>query len=632
MRNKLNGWFERQVSPLPLAWFRIAFSLVLFAEVGQMNAFRHLLFDPVPYVQESIIPSGPLLWVWFAAAACLLAGYRTRTAAIVQYGLAVIVLGFGAYSHGRDWQSDSLLLTASLLLVFMPAGRALSVDRLLERKKRAAAKQEDHGPESVPYLYTALLVLTIGLFYLDSTFFKLSSPMYLAGLGVWGPASLAINAFYDVTWLTDHPLLVRTLSYTVIGFETLFIFLFWFRPLRLPLILAGIAFHLGVMLTLPIPAISLLTVSLYAGMIPAGVGERIAGWFRARRPSLKVYYDRLCPLCRGTAAVLQALDPRRAAVWLPLQEHAAEEPKLSGVPEEELLHDIRAVDSRGRVYRGADTYAAMLRASGWLAPLGWLLSLWPIRAAAASVYEAVAERRAREGGCRDGVCSLRRPSPAVQEPIEPAKGLTPAGRRFASGFLAAWLLSFGVIFLGSPVLRVYVLGDTPLVRGLKTFAQAYKWQVYPWTGWTSHNVFMDEHFAGYDFQTMLAYEKNGVTEVLPMNRQEAGGTYTGGYALGRLWEIWTFEAVRPGLPMEQTQRNLLRFAAYWVHREDKDMEGARIRVLQRRQTVSLTEWQPGRLQANVTANWTEAGSIQGAPGSMKLVLRKPAAQWTYLGD
>ncbi|AEI44114.1 DCC1-like thiol-disulfide oxidoreductase family protein [Paenibacillus mucilaginosus] len=631
MRQKLNGWFEKQVSPLPLAWFRITFSLVLFAEIGQMYAFRHLLFDPMPYVLESIIPSAPLLWVWLAATACLLIGYRTRTAAIVQYALAVIVLGFGAYTHGRDWQSDSLLLTASLLLVFMPAGRALSVDRLLERRARAAAKQEDHGPAPVSYLYTVFLVLTVGFFYLDSAFFKLSSPMYLSGLGVWGPASLAINAFYDVSWLTERPLLVRTLSYTVTIFEALFIFLFWFRPLRLPLILTGIAFHLGVMVTLPIPAISLMTVSLYAGMIPARVGEKIAGSLRVRRPKLKVYYDRLCPLCRQTAAVLQALDPRQAAAWLPLQEHAAQEPKLAGLPEEELLHDIRAVDTAGRVYRGVDTYIAVFRTSGWLAPFGLLLSLWPVKPAARRIYDAVAERRAREGGCRDGVCSLRRPAPADRQPDDSEEGLSRTGRRWAAGFLAVWLISFGMIFLSSPVLRVYVLGDTPLVSGLKAASQEYKRLVYPWTGWTSHNVFMDEHFEGYAFQTMLVYEKNGVREVLPMSRQEGAAAYTGGYALGRLWEIWTFETVKPGLPLEQTERNLLRFAAYWVHRQGKDMNGARIAVLQRRQEVSLTKWHPHRLQANVTAAWIEAGSIEGAPGAMKLTLRKPAGRWSYMG-
>ncbi|MCZ8521139.1 MULTISPECIES: DCC1-like thiol-disulfide oxidoreductase family protein [Paenibacillus] len=631
MGTKLSSLFDKQVNPLPLAVFRIAFSLVLFAEIGQMYAFRHLLFDPVPYVLESIIPSGPLLWVWLASASCLLLGYRTRLAAASQYVLAVILLGFGASSHGRDWQSDSLLLTSSLLLVFMPAGRALSVDRLLERKRMADEQPTERGPVTVGYLHTAFLVLTVGLFYLDSAFFKLSSPMYLNGLGVWAPASLAINAFYDASWLTQHPLLVQMMSYTVTAFETLFIFLFWFRPLRLPLIAAGIAFHLGVMAVLPIPVISLMTVSLYLGMVPAGVWERTGGWLRSRRPSLAVYYDRLCPLCRRTAAVLEALDPRGAVSWKTVQEHAADEPKLAGLPQEDLLHDIRAVDARGHVYRGAVTYAAVFRAAGWLWPLGLLLSLWPVRSAARRIYEAVAERRAREGGCRDGVCSLRHPHPSAGEPGVRKRTNANRGRRLAYGFLAAWLFSFGVILLGSPVLRVYVLGDTEEVRQLKRLAEAYKGLVYPWTGWTSHNVFMDEQFEDYRFQTMLVYEKDGREEVLPMNRRDGGETFTGGYTLGRLWEVWTFETARPGLPMEQTERNLLRFAAYWVHRYSKDMTGAKIHVLQRPQKVSLTEWKPDRLRENLAAEWISAGDIEGAPGSMRLTLKRPAERWTYFG-
>ncbi|WJH35872.1 DCC1-like thiol-disulfide oxidoreductase family protein [Paenibacillus sp. CC-CFT747] len=615
----MNRWLVRlldtRVPALPLALFRIGFSVVMIIEIEQMYRFRRLLFDPLPYMIESTIPSGPLLLIWLAAVLFLLAGYRTRLAAVVHYVMAVIVLGFGALPHGEDWQGDSLILTLSLLLLFMPSDRVLSVERLMERRRRAREKVKDPGPEDVRLIHTVFLYLTIGLMYLDSAFFKLSSSMYLSGLGVWAPSTLPINAYHNVSWLMSQEWLVRPLGYALLAFESLFLFLYPVRRLRLPLLAVGALFHLGVMFVFPIPVISLLVLALYLGLVPAGAYERLTRLWRARAVSLTVYYDRLCPLCRQTVAVLDALDLRGAVAWKPLQDHAAEEPQLAAIPEEELLHDIYAIDRQGRIHKGVDTYAAVLRTSGWLAPLGWLLGVWPVHPVAQRIYGAVAEKRAREGGCRDGVCSLARPGAPAADPA-PHRGAGRLARPAAGVLLTAWLLSFVLIVPAGPLLRTYVTGDGALADRLENTAEYYKSRVYPWTGWTSHGVFMDEHFVNYRVQTMLVFEREGREPMrLPTIRPDG---YTGSYNSGRLWELWTFETVKPELPLDQVERNLSRFVTYWAVRNNIPLEKGRILILQRPMDVTLDRFRQDRLADNLSQPWKEVGVITGSPGQLKV--------------
>ena len=89
-----NRIYDRQVSAIPLAIFRISFAFVLLLEVIQMIYFKELLFSELPYV-ESISPIIlRLLCIWTVVLLLIMLGINTRTAAIVNYVLSVAFLGY----------------------------------------------------------------------------------------------------------------------------------------------------------------------------------------------------------------------------------------------------------------------------------------------------------------------------------------------------------------------------------------------------------------------------------------------------------------------------------------------------------------------------------------------------------
>lgn len=85
----------------------------------------------------------------------------------------------------------------NFLLIIMPVGRCLSLDRLLLKLKFSNTTSIYNSPKKVSQIYYLLPVFVgVGLGYFDSIFYKLSSDMWLKGLGSWMPSSLPmINGF-----------------------------------------------------------------------------------------------------------------------------------------------------------------------------------------------------------------------------------------------------------------------------------------------------------------------------------------------------------------------------------------------------------------------------------------------------
>jgi hypothetical protein len=248
---------------LGLAVFRISFSLVLLAEVVQLLRFRHLIFDPVPFLEPIRISVGALLVLWALSLVALALGILTRPAALVSYAFAVIVLGFSV-GHGYSYHADTFYLLGSLLLVFMPCDRVLSLAGW--RRAPPAAVEVSGG-------YTLALQVVLAAIYLDSFTWKIASPMWRAGLGVWVPVSQVFATYRDASALASPELFTRLLGYAVLAFEGLFPLLIWGRRSRAPLLIAGIALHAGLLFVFPIPLFSLVVISFYLGLLPSALAR-----------------------------------------------------------------------------------------------------------------------------------------------------------------------------------------------------------------------------------------------------------------------------------------------------------------------------------------------------------------------
>lgn len=607
---------------LPLGLLRIAFALLLLVDVGQMFELRELIFLKDSFVARSEPLLLTVLWVWTAVLLLILVGYRTRWAAVANYAICVYMLGFVLVNESNNWQVDSLFLTLSFLLLFMPSDAVLSVSRLIEKRKDARIRVRKLPRPKAAFIHTALLMLTIGLFYLDSILYKVSSDMYLTGLGLWAPASLPFTLFQNVSFLIDWEWPVRIGGYLVVIYELVYVFLIWLPKLRIPLSLAGVVLHAGILLFFPIPVMSLLMIALHLAVVPEAFYLK---WFNrlfvARTTRLTVYYDRLCPLCRQTVGVLSALDLRGAIAWKALQDYAADEPLLADIPESDLLHDIYAAESGKRLHKGVDTYAAILKATGWMYLPGLLLTVPPIRGIAARVYGAVAARRKREGGCTDATCGIGLPPQPAAD-----KRSRLAGRRWPGVvFVALWIFSFIVISFNTPFYRWYVTGDSAVTDKMSQAAVAYKRVVYPAFGWTNHGVYTEIHFRDYRFQTRLVYAAaDGSRKELPIMNEYG---FTRSYLFGRQWDNWVYAIVRPQLDYATAEKGMLAYSHFWAkhHLSGPGLDGGTIEVQVKPLLVSMDHFVKGRLRQNMERPWLTAGTIAEEEGGLALTMAEGAS-------
>ena len=299
-----------------LGVFRIGFGLVVFQEVVFLYWFRHLIFDPVPYVDMASPIIHYLLLGWAMVAVFLVLGYRTRFAAVVNYLLWIVFVVFTPMWQDFDGGFDQLMIGSSFLLMFLPTERALSLDKLRKTLKYSTITHRYVPPADVSVLcYYIPVLFSLGLLYFDSAVHKLSAEFWRNGMGAWLPATMPYYmSGIDFTWVLNNKPLQAIIGYTLLIFQFVFVFLCCFRPFRVPLLLLGLAFHIGIILSLNIYPFGFGMLVHYALMVPFAWWRCLGKALQVQEPTLTVFYDEQCPLCnqdRDHGAALRCLQSDR---------------------------------------------------------------------------------------------------------------------------------------------------------------------------------------------------------------------------------------------------------------------------------------------------------------------------------
>jgi hypothetical protein len=262
---KITELLSRPVPAINLGLFRIFFSVVLLGEVVQLWYFRQLAFDPIPYIEPSYKSSTLLYLPWIAAVLCMVIGFRFRIAAVVNY--VYVAWMFGGMTSFL-YHFDFTMIGTSVCFIFLPVSQALSMD---SRGKNLST--------SVPaYCSAALLFVGIFLVYSDSLFHKYGSEMWADGLSFWLPSSLPQTSLHDLTFFLDNKAFVLAAGYLAFVIEAAFCFLFWWRPLRWPLIFLGSTLHLGIVFAFPIPFFGLGAAAFFVLLLPSNFWTRVLGY------------------------------------------------------------------------------------------------------------------------------------------------------------------------------------------------------------------------------------------------------------------------------------------------------------------------------------------------------------------
>ena len=304
-RRALGAWdlfLFRPISPAPVALYRIAFGaivlldlLFLLPDVFRFYGEQGVLppAEAAPYVRQSPLnvfawlPSRPGALVAFfifamLAAASLCAGFLTRWSAVAVW---VCLLSLHYRNPFVIHDGDGLLRVCSFCLIFSAAGRALSVDRWL-RVRRGAEPPGDPAP-AAPWAQR-LIQIQIAVVYLATVYWKLHGHTWVYGTAVYYATRVQELQRFPVPYLFDHLWTIKLLTWGALAVEVAMGTLVWLRDLRYPVLLAGLALHLGLEYSMNIQLFQWVILSAYILFVEPEDVSRVARWVR-RRPS---YADR----------------------------------------------------------------------------------------------------------------------------------------------------------------------------------------------------------------------------------------------------------------------------------------------------------------------------------------------------
>lgn len=610
---------EKQVPATGLGVFRMLFGLVALQEILFLLYFRHFIFDPVPFIDQASPVVHLFLVLWAAVALCLSLGYRTRLAAVANYLLWLIFVGFTPMWEEFDGGFDQFMIGSSFFLMFLPADRALSLDNLRRKLKFSSPGYRYQPPDTVPVLafYLPLAVL-MGLLYLDAGIHKLSAEFWRNGMGSWLPPTMPYYmSGLDMSWLLENKLAEQVIGYTLIAFQFAFLPLFWFRRFRVPLLLIGASFHTGIILSLNIYPFGFGMLVQYALLVPfawwRGLGELV----RCQKPKVTVFYDQQCPLCNRTAIVIGHFDVLKAVDFKGLQSHARDYRQLDGIADEHLLKDIYALDASGRLYQGLDTYIRILRAMVYPAPLAWLMQFPGFYQIGKAVYRRIADNRARI------VCdmSCAPPAPRPEDDLLARYLAQKIGTpRQMAGRIAKFLVLVILLQLNSTIHFgiVYRLNEghatSEAGQVLEAASNAVLLLSHTFLGITPHALYMHDHFQGYNQILGITYrDAQGQERWLPFIN-EGGRIVAPNW--GRIQSMWANVAVTRHINPKRLEKGLMRVTAFWGHEVGLDLNQADFTIKLKEIRVPM-DWEAGLRGYNLAQAWRDVGTVSWRLGAMQ---------------
>jgi predicted DCC family thiol-disulfide oxidoreductase YuxK len=596
-----------------LGIFRICFGLVILHEVIFLLYFRHLIFDPLPFIDRASPILHFFLIVWGFAATCLVLGYHTRRAALANYCFWVLFVVFTPLWQDFDGGFDQLMTGTSFLLIFIPTERALSLDNLRHKLRYSTVYQRYEPHRKVTVLaYYLPLAISLGLLYLDSGIHKLSSEFWRNGMGAWLPPTMPYYmSGLDMSLLLNSKPLEMLIGYTIIIFQFLFLPLFWFRRFRIPLLLMGATFHTGIILSLNIYPFGFGMLVHYLLLVPFAIWRKLKDSIQFKNPILTVFYDQQCPLCNRTVIILEHFDILKALDCKGLQDHARQYRELDVIPDETLLKDLYALDHEGRLYSGVHTYIRILMAMRYTAPIGFFMMQPGICHLAERVYRKIADSRERLA-CGDQCLIPESPSLEDDLPLSGWYARYAATDRQKIQRIGKFLVLVAVFQLNSTIHYglLYRWASLPqkdpalqivdhLSDSVINFSHAF-------LGITPHALYMHDHFAGYNHILGLTYlDQSGLERWLPFINEEGRII---GPNWGRIQSMWANVAVTSHINPERLSKFLKKVTAFWGSEAGIDLKDAEFRIKMKQVRVPM-DWEYDLRHKNMAEPWQDIGKV-----------------------
>ena len=259
-----NRFFFTPTSARPLGAIRILYGLLALANLGfcaveidYWYTDAGLLRGDEAWVVAGAYQYSPLIFLQdqtsvriafgltATAAVLLTIGWRTRLMSILFYiGMLSI--------HNRNLVSSSgadvLFLIFAFNLMLSPCGAAYSVDSWLESRRRGTLAE----PLILPW-GVRLIQIQIGLVYAMAAILKVGGNLWQNGTALHYVLNNTEVGRFDVSFLTQYPILINLMTYSALAMEFSLAFFLWFRAARPFVLYLGLMLHAGILITINIP-------------------------------------------------------------------------------------------------------------------------------------------------------------------------------------------------------------------------------------------------------------------------------------------------------------------------------------------------------------------------------------------
>ncbi|MES2837184.1 MAG: HTTM domain-containing protein [Bacteroidota bacterium] len=611
----LNRLLQNKVSSKILGFFRILFFLNFFFEVLSLFNFRHLIFDKVSYFEPSEISFTYVFFVWFFVIGFIIIGLKPRIAFLLNFLISLFVIGS---IKSYEYHMFYAYMSVNFLSLFIPLTKSYSIDNLFKKLNYSTIEKEYSNDELVPEFYYFIYVFAgIGLFYLDSTFYKLSSEMWLNGLGMWLPSSIPLAVKTYSLFILNNEYLSKFLGYFTMLFELVFIFLFWKKRFKIPFFLIGVIFHIGIFILWPIPYFAIGVIIIYTLLLQADLFEKIS--LKSKTQKLTIIYNNKHPLSVRKKIIIQHFDLFNKIKFTTIEDadKSLNKIDISKINEHDLTFGYYSIKN-GIIIKGIDTIIALLFSLVFFSPIALVLQIPGIYHLTKYLFNKY----------------LKDYSDNTNDITSYSIGFSPKENRIDNnkikifknlssiqiekyGFKLLFYLLIILQFnasLKSPLfrnkLRYYSFYDkyNEATKSITSFSKEF-------LGVTNHSVFIDSHFKGYNHIIKVEYLlPNGKKTILPII-DELG--MPGKYLIGGTWAKWTFRVSMPKINQDKLSKGIRDFTAYWLHNSSiiNDPYANYKFIISVKKIDSTKKWEKNFLIKQYQKPWIEAGFVTWENGT-----------------
>lgn len=274
-------WFEAETGP-QMRVFRTCFAIMLFIAYSIRSLDLELFYSDHGLIKLSVLdelipmnyrysifqlfPSTTALWIgniiFLGSLLALIFGFYPRVAALVA---SVLHISFLHRNIGVSYGMDTI---ATFYLLYLC---------LADYRDRPKGQFTPDLRSVVGSMAFRLAQIQLCVIYGYSGLHKLRGIYWWKGEGIWSVLANFQMARFDFSWTAHFPFILTAMSFVSLFWEIYFPALIWVRPLRYPMLVFGVLFHLGIGITISIPffaAVMILIYILYVDAAHCAMAER----------------------------------------------------------------------------------------------------------------------------------------------------------------------------------------------------------------------------------------------------------------------------------------------------------------------------------------------------------------------